>query len=472
VIGEVADPVRFRATLGHLLEDPDAGVRRAALSAAARARDAHHWPAVIGALHDRRVAGAAENALAAAGGGALPAVKVALADPDPALVRRLVRVLGRLEGAEAQELVRQALAHESPLVRDEALATLERCGFHAGDGAREEVADLLWSSLADAAHKLHVIEDMAFEPDADRLRDALRLEVRAAGSRALRILALLHDRAVITRARDNLQSAQREKRAYALELLEVTLAPWRLVYPLLATPPDPEGHLRAEFPEASRTALERVLELLAGSALWLRAWTQACAAEVAVRFGLPRVDDTLRRIRDGRREDDFLGQTITGTLQRRADVAAGGRTTMLAIEKVVILKSVHMFAEVSEDVLADVAALVEEVDAPAEHVIVRQGEPGDCMYIIVEGRVRVYESDVTIVELGDRDIFGELALLDPEPRMASVAALVPTRLFSLDREAFLELMTGSPEIVRGVLHVLCERLRQTARQRTTAARKG
>jgi len=86
------------------------------------------------------------------------------------------------------------------------------------------------------------------------------------------------------------------------------------------------------------------------------------------------------------------------------------------------------------------------------------------MYVIVEGRVRVYDGERTIANLGERDIFGELALLDPEPRFASVAAETDTRLFRLDREAFLELMSGNIEIVRGVLHVLCERLRRSVRE--------
>ncbi len=50
-------------------------------------------------------------------------------------------------------------------------------------------------------------------------------------------------------------------------------------------------------------------------------------------------------------------------------------------------------------------------------------------------------------------------MLDPEPRLASIAAVEDTRLFRLDRESFAELMAGNIEVVRGVLHVLCERLR-------------
>ena len=137
---------------------------------------------------------------------------------------------------------------------------------------------------------------------------------------------------------------------------------------------------------------------------------------------------------------------------------------MLTIEKVLCLKAAPMFAEASEEILADVAAILEEREARAGEVIIKKGDPGDGMFVIVRGNVRVFDGERTITHLGERDIFGELALLDPEPRVASVAAVTDTRLFRLDREGFTELMAGNIEIVRGVLHVLCERLRrQSAR---------
>ena len=71
------------------------------------------------------------------------------------------------------------------------------------------------------------------------------------------------------------------------------------------------------------------------------------------------------------------------------------------------------------------------------------------MYIIVDGRVRVHDGDQTIAYLGARDIFGELAVLDAEPRSASVTAEVDTHLFRLDQDAFYELMADRFEVARG-----------------------
>ncbi len=477
VIADVGEPRRFRDALARLLEDESPDVRRAALAAAARVRDHRHWPAAILALGDRVVAGAAENALVAVGDDVLPALRDAVrVEQDARVARRAARVVGRIRTPAAQALLFDLLQSPHALVRGEALGALARAGATATGADRARVEALLERSLEDAARKLATLDDIGDDETVALVRHALESELRAAGARLLLMLALTHDPVAVLRARDHLGSAAREKRAYALELLEVTLGPelFARVQPLLADPPDPKRELVARHAPARATRVERLGELVEGDALWMAPWTRACAAAAAVRLGLPGIDVTLSRLRDRAPDDTFVGDSTTVALKRASAAmldtvaaAAGGeigRGLMLAIEKVIILKSVNIFGQVSEDVLADVGALLEEVSYDAGQVIFEQGEQGDSMYVIIDGRVRVYDGERTIVELGERDIFGELALLDPEPRSASIAAMVPTRLFRLDREAFLELMAGSPEIVRGVLHVLCERLRQTARK--------
>jgi CRP-like cAMP-binding protein len=87
---------------------------------------------------------------------------------------------------------------------------------------------------------------------------------------------------------------------------------------------------------------------------------------------------------------------------------------------------------------------------------------GSALYVVIDGRVRVHDGTHTLRELGPRDIFGEMAALDPEPRSASVTATEPTRLFRLEQEGLYDLMADRIEVVRGVLRVLCQRLRVRA----------
>jgi CRP-like cAMP-binding protein len=86
------------------------------------------------------------------------------------------------------------------------------------------------------------------------------------------------------------------------------------------------------------------------------------------------------------------------------------------------------------------------------------------MFIIINGRIRVHDGENTLVLLGERDFFGEMSVLDPEPRSASITAVEDSCLFRLKREALYELMLGYPEIAQGIIQVLCSRLRETNTQ--------
>ena len=86
---------------------------------------------------------------------------------------------------------------------------------------------------------------------------------------------------------------------------------------------------------------------------------------------------------------------------------------MLTIEKVILLKGVGMFAATSEDILADVATILEEVELNGGELVFGKGEQGDSMYIIINGRVCGCDGDKTFKCLGEREIVGELARLDP-----------------------------------------------------------
>ena len=82
------------------------------------------------------------------------------------------------------------------------------------------------------------------------------------------------------------------------------------------------------------------------------------------------------------------------------------------------------------------------------------------MFFIIDGSVKVHDGDRTFVELGEREFFGELTTLDPAPHSATVSATEDVRLLGLDREALYELMADHPEVLRKIIHELCDRLRR------------
>ena len=135
---------------------------------------------------------------------------------------------------------------------------------------------------------------------------------------------------------------------------------------------------------------------------------------------------------------------------------------MLTIEKVIVLKSVTIFHELPEEHLVDLARILRQREVRAGELIIKEGDEGKSLFVIVEGRVRVHRGEREIAELVSRDVFGELSALDQEPRSASITALEDTTLFELDGEALYDLMADRVEAARGIIRVLCRRLRSGA----------
>ena len=102
---------------------------------------------------------------------------------------------------------------------------------------------------------------------------------------------------------------------------------------------------------------------------------------------------------------------------------------LLLVEKVLILKSLSIFKDTPEHILADLAPLMQEEEYEQGSLIFEEGEIGDCMYIIQQGEVRIHKNNTTLAILKEKEVFGELALLDAEQRSAS-ATTVPTVYYS------------------------------------------
>jgi len=132
---------------------------------------------------------------------------------------------------------------------------------------------------------------------------------------------------------------------------------------------------------------------------------------------------------------------------------------LLTIEKVLILKSVNIFSQIPNEMLVEVAAIVTEIEVKADENIFKKGDIGKSMYIIVEGEVKIHDDEKIIATLKSRSVFGELAALDTEPRSASATAVGDTILFKLDQDSLYELMGEYVEVARGIIQVLCQRLR-------------
>lgn len=133
---------------------------------------------------------------------------------------------------------------------------------------------------------------------------------------------------------------------------------------------------------------------------------------------------------------------------------------LLAVERVALLRHVELFSATPDRILAGVAAVLDEVRfAPGDDLML-EGAVEDWLFVLVEGEVEVTRSDRRVT-LGGGAVVGELAVLDAQPRSATVTALSPVLAFRLRREAFQEAVESQPEIAMGVITELVRRLRET-----------
>ncbi len=97
-------------------------------------------------------------------------------------------------------------------------------------------------------------------------------------------------------------------------------------------------------------------------------------------------------------------------------------------------------------------------------IIVRQGEHGDCMYVVQEGQVEVLletaQREERLAELGPGDVFGEMALFEREVRSATVRALGEARVLTVDRKGFLRRVHEDPSLAYRILQTMSRRLRE------------
>jgi ATP:ADP antiporter, AAA family len=461
VLGAVGSE-RGEEGLRALLSDADPEVRRAAIDAVCGRPGYRLWPQVIAAGDSPGTARAVERALASGGDDAFDAIEAAAADPDlpPAMVVVVARACGRAGGPRAVQVLTRLREVPVAAVQVEVLRALTSVGYRQADRAAHR------HSLEACRERMVWIEQtlalLDEAPAAPLLESALADAWRRERDMILLHLSHVADATSVLAAREALLRAEPVRAAQALEVLDARLpADLRhLVLPWLEASLEVRRRPERTIAGVRPLLAARVEALIAGpDATWFGAWPTACALYAVGAAGFPAADAVLAVAEDA--GDPLIAATARWARRHRtgAPVEREEGAMLSSLERVVILKTVPIFEGTPDAVLADVGDALDEFDVAAGETIIRQGDEGDSMYVVVDGRVRVHDGDRTLDELGEREVFGEMALLDPEPRVASVSALEPTRLLRLPHGPFHELLHERPEIAIAIMRVLTQRLR-------------
>lgn len=434
-VGVPIDHARIR----HVLDDGE----RAGPEAAALRFDALSIEAAASGLEGReRLRVAIDEGLASADVHVFAAAATAAVQLDARRnVRRLVEHLdgGPHFGAAGRALVLAGEPAIEPLLqllprsRSRAARVLARLGPRACRSILERWRDLDHRARAAASRALSVLPDEWRPAVQSGLVDAavdatlesgevlarrlpashrsrvlqreLRLRVASCADQALDLASMLGDRGRIGKARAAL-ARDRRARADALELLEEVLP---------------------------RTFARRTLSMLEAE-----------------------------EIQSGAGASGANGESFDAWLETCASYDRGALSSpalVALLDKLVVLGESSLFAGMTSEDLYPVGQIATVVDLEPGQSAVRQGDPGDAVYVVESGTLEVKQDGRKLKEVTRGAVFGEMALLDGGPRSASVEAATRARVLRIPRAEFDVLLDEYPEIARGIIRTLLAHLR-------------
>ena len=451
-------------------------------------------PYLLQALGDKQRWQPAADSLVALGPVVVPMVRNALHQkPGAARMHRLATVLERLAVPASRAALVELAQGDNLFCRAVALRSLRRLPSVPADAPVFE--SLLRDEFGLAAQLLHGL--VAERRPA--LHATVDYELTQLHQRVFGALAQLYDAELVATAQRNVAHAARERQANALEILD-NLIPRPIYQGLQALLDDTsvaeKAHLFAALTvPGARARAQRVVVGPAGAApllpasasaeslptLLLRRGTTAFSSwtlSLALRHWHPSEADDSALLQPYLSSTNELlvesaqfaaaalaahtGQPISAPFHSAtmSHSPATAEARISALERVVVLKSTALFAQTPENVLSSIVPIMKEVTYNEGEEIFAKGDIGTSLFVLHDGQVGIFNGNQQLATFGPGDFFGELALLDTEPRSASAAALSQVLAFRLDQEDFYDLMEERGEVLRNILRMLCQRIRQ------------
>lgn len=439
--------------LNALIQDPDPMVASAALRSAGLMDRPELRTAMVQGLQKPGTRAAARDALVEQGERAVECLAETLLDEEahPTIRRHIPSVLARMPNREAADaMLHSVVAPETDQLLDyRTLKALSQ--IRVKDPSLEFDETMVMASVrreVEAAARYdrarRCIDDMKLDGRATRL---LRKSLTEAWSErregVFRLLGLLYPPDPLYRAYLAVNGGERTSRANALEWLEETLD--RAVFERIAPVLGEAAGLEDRDPFVSLGALLRDGD----------PWIARVAVAATSEIDQPWSRAVLRDIIESGRHGDI--GALAG--RRLREETGSGEGTMDLIEKIFLLQKIDLLQDARSAHLALLASIAEEVEADAETVLIRQDEPTDALYVVVEGRARLEGVAGQELEARPGEAFGTWALIDEAPSLVTATVAEPARLLQITRTEFYDLLADHPELALGLLQGLARRVR-------------
>jgi CRP-like cAMP-binding protein/ATP/ADP translocase/HEAT repeat protein len=443
-----------------LLSDTNIEVRKAALIAAGQLNNHKLWPLVIESLLLSAVRVTAAKVLLEAKESSFKALELAYQNKNSAtlLRRQIILLYGKTRSNKASQLLLNKLNEPDKNLRHDILKSLYLCDYKTTTSKEKSLIEtLIHEEVIYGLNVLAAQSVIEIKTEVSLLSSAFKWELDKLQARLFYLLSFLYSTEVIMKVWSNLK-AQKVQHDLAIKLFEqtVTKKHQKLTLPIL------QSNIRIS--KDSLTLQQLVTGILFQPEKWNNTWFRICAIEMVVNRAMNEI--SLSRLVDD--PDELVRETAQYYDFKRRNLSSKQRHYILpTIEKVKLLQCKSLFSKIPQEFLVELVQVLKEQFLPKDKILFRPGEPGNTMYIIVKGLVRLHQDGKTPVELGNGELFGELAVLTTENRTSSVTTIQECHLLYLSQNDLQTLMAEHIEIAKGIMQFLYHRLRTFPRHRTT-----
>lgn len=447
----------------------DERLREKAIETAGKLATPNLIKALTGLLSNHLVAKKSLRQLISIGKPSLAEIKLLKSSKDIFILQKVVSFCEKFQSDESKKLLLDLVENKNWEVSTAALKAL---GSYPKDDSQQSYFEQILKE--ELTHTYQLLNGFGALPD-----ETLQHEIDQTSDRIFYILMLLYDRDIVQDAMQGVEHSSKEKRANALEILDNIIP--REIYKCL----------HALLDDSSKEEKKNIFGAYLGKNIeakpivplvldkgerafgtWtiaqaLQAWKPAqnkfSVGEISlfeVYLNHPKTLIKEAAFRTLLSNEVFRQQPEFEKYIKQIDMSHSPEKAIVSeLERVIVLKNTQLFAETPENVLTSIVPIMKEISFHEGKTIFKKGEIGNCMYIIYAGEIGIYDHETLLATFTKGDVFGELALLDAEPRSASAIVESDVLLFRIDQEDFFDLMEERNELLRSVLRILCQRIR-------------
>jgi len=356
-----------------------------------------------------------------------------ISDSESKMNIRLVQVISQVDSDYSINECVNLLQFQNPEIRNLLL-----------QGLRKTNKQTLQYFKPEFAKQMHLELDLAQETarimQTEKAKQIFRQELDAVMRRIFTLLALTHEKEIIQRAENGYFSNDSVLRSTSIEAMNLHLEPsiFRKLKTIIDYLDNPARIPYFTYDESVFHFVEKH-----------KRYNQWTIALILINY-----KDLKTKLKEELiiRNCPIINEQLNSSNMNEND-------KLKILERVITLKKTSLFSSTAEHVLVDIATLAKEHRYEKGVTLFKKGDKGTSMYIIHSGSVKIHDNSKELAVLKENNFFGELAMLETESRSADATTASDSMLLSIDQDAIYEIMEDRTEVAKGIITVLCQRIR-------------